>query len=312
MDMNIIIFLLLFLQVYIKKVHITAIWNFPVSAGAYLSRKFKIPYIISPIGTLDPNVIKIKSYFIKKFYYNLISKRDIKGASTIHYTTEYEREKTQEYWGIKNQGFIIPRGIEIHKFEKSDERIFNKIPFLRNKKYVLFLSRINWKKGLDILIPAFYEILKDFKDIYLVITGPDNEGYGEKVKKWVNDYGIDKNVIFTGPLYGEEKILILKNAEIFVLPSYSENFGMAVVEAMASGVPVLISDKVGIYKEVEKYNAGIITQTKMESVCKGIKILLENKDLRSQISESAKKLVKDHYDINKVADEMIKVYEEIL
>jgi glycosyltransferase involved in cell wall biosynthesis len=294
-------------------IHITAVWNFPVFIGAYLSRKSKIPYIISPIGTLDPHVVKNKSYIVKKLYYNLISKRDLKKASLIHYTTEYEKHKTEKYFKIKNKGVVIPRGIEFEEFEKENKNlIFEKIPYLKNKKYILFLSRINWKKGLDILIPAFHKISKDFKDIYLVITGPDNEGYGKKVRKWVKDYELEKRVIFTGPLYGEEKISILKNSEIFVLSSYSENFGMAVVEAMACGIPVLISDRVGIYKEVKRYNAGIITQTNEESVYKGIKTFLENRSLAQKISGNAKRLVKDYYDINKVAEKMIKIYEKVI
>lgn len=295
-------------------VHITAIWNFPVFAGAYLSRKFKLPYIISPIGSLDPDVVKSKSYIIKKIYYYLISKKYIEKASLIHYTTKYEKEKTERYFKIKNKGIIIPRGIEIPKFENEHNKyvIFDTHPFLKNKKYILFLSRINWKKGLDILIPAFYEISKEFKDIYLVITGPDNEGYGRNVKRWVKNYGLERKVIFTGPLYGDEKISILKNAEVFVLPSYSENFGMAAVEAMACGTPVVISERVGIYREVMKHDAGIITKISRESVYKGIKILLENKNFSQKISKNAKKLVKEYYDINKVVENMIRIYEKII
>ncbi len=293
-------------------VHVTAVWNFPIFAGSYVSRKFKIPYIISPIGTLDPYVFKRKSYILKKIYYNLILKKDLEKASLIHYTTEYEKEKTEKYLKIKNKGIVIPRGIELKEFEYSNDSIFERFHFLKNKKYILFLGRINWKKGLDILIPAFYEISKIYKDIYLLIAGPDNEGYGEKIKKLIKNYGIEDKVIFTGPLYGKEKISAFKNAEIFVLPSYSENFGLAVLEAMACGKPCVISNKVGIYKDVEKYDAGIIVETNPRSLYNGIQILLKDENLKRRISENAKKIVKNEYDIEKVAEKMIKVYEDIL
>lgn len=293
-------------------IHITAIWNFPVFAGSFISRKFKIPYIISPIGTLDPDVFKRKSYVLKKIYYNLISKKNLEKASLIHYTTEYEKERTEKYFKIKNKGIVVPRGIELEKFKNQDDSIFNRFSFLKNKKYILFLSRINWKKGLDILIPAFYKISKEFKNIYLLIAGPDNEGYGNKIKKLIKDYGIENKIIFTGPLYGNEKISVFKNAEIFVLPSYSENFGLAAVEAMASGTPIIISNKVGIYKEIKRYKAGIVVETNIESLYNGIKILLKNNNLKKEISENAKKIVKNEYDIEKVADKMIEVYENIL
>ncbi|MEO0241395.1 MAG: glycosyltransferase, partial [candidate division WOR-3 bacterium] len=155
-------------------------------------------------------------------------------------------------------------------------------------------------------------ISKIYKDIYLLIAGPDNEGYGEKIKKLIKNYGIEDKVIFTGPLYGKEKISAFKNAEIFVLPSYSENFGLAVLEAMACGKPCVISNKVGIYKEVKKYNAGIIVETNSRSLYNGIQILLKDENLKRKISENAKKIVKNEYDIEKVAEKMIKVYEDIL
>ncbi len=293
-------------------VHITGIWNFPVLAGSYVSRKFKIPYIISPIGTLDPDVFKRKSYIFKKIYYNLVSKKDLEKASLIHYTTEYEKEKTEKYLKIKNRGIVLPRGIELKEFEEFDNSIFNKFYFLRDKKYILFLSRINWKKGLDILIPSFYEISKEFKNIYLLISGPDNEGYSKIIKKTIKYYGIEDKVIFTGPLSGKEKIGILKNAEIFVLPSYSENFGLAAVEAMACKTPVIISNKVGIYDEVRKNKAGIVVDTNPESIYKGIKFLLENHKVKEEISINGRKLVERYYNIEKLAEKMIRIYEEIL
>ena len=113
-------------------------------------------------------------------------------------------------------------------------------------------------------------------------------------------------------LTGREKLEVLAGSDIFVLPSYSENFGMAVVEAMACGLPVVISNKVGIYREVEENKAGIVVDPNAESLYKGIKLLLENPELKKEIAVNGRKLVEEYYDIDKVAERMIEAYEEIL
>lgn len=293
-------------------VHIHGIFSFIEINVSILSQKYNKHYIISPRGSLSLELVKRKSRYLKMIYLKLIGKRIFESSSGIHVLTEYEKEEVAKFkFNLKNI-YVVPNGIKLSEFDSANEEIFKIFPFLKNKKYILFLSRINWKKGLDILIPAFYEISKIYKDIYLLIAGPDNEGYGEKIKKLIKNYGIEDKVIFTGPLYGKEKISAFKNAEIFVLPSYSENFGLAVLEAMACGKPCVISNKVGIYEEVKKYNAGIIVETNSRSLYNGIQILLKDENLKRKISENAKKIVKNEYDIEKVAEKMIKVYEDIL
>ena len=113
-------------------------------------------------------------------------------------------------------------------------------------------------------------------------------------------------------LVGEDKISALRESDVFVLPSYSENFGMSVVEAMECETPVVISNKVGIYKEVERNKAGIVVEINADSLYKGIKLLLDNPSLRKEISVNARKLVEEYYNIDKVAERMIEAYEEIL
>ena len=149
--------------------------------------------------------------------------------------------------------------------------------------------------------------------MYLVIAGEDDgDGYKDTVKKWIKNYDMENRVIFTGMISGYDKLSAFVDAEMFVLPSYSENFGMSVIEAMECGTPVVISDKVGISKEVEENNAGIIVKTNPESIYAGIKNLLDNSSLRRKIAENGKNMVKEYYDIDKVSDKMIKMYEEVL
>jgi glycosyltransferase involved in cell wall biosynthesis len=320
-------------------IYILALWNYPVAATAYLCRKFGKPYVISPRGLLYPNTFSSKVW--KKLpYYVLIAKKDLKSAAAIHYTSEDEAEKCHRAFNLPSMPIVIPNGIELseHYGLRSKNGLKKHYPHIDGKKVIIFLGRISWKKGLDILIKAYGLLLQQRKDVHLLIVGTDDEGYGSKIKRLITNEGLEyldldynnKNlakplyssksiqefksvqVTFTGMLEGKQKLEVLSCSDVFVLPSYSENFGMAVIEAMACGVPVVISNNVGIYRDVEGYRAGIVAENDPKSLCEGIRILLDNETLREEIARNGNRLVRDRYDINKVAEMMIKAYEEIL
>ncbi len=288
-------------------IHITAVWNFPVLAGAIISLIKKKPYIISPRGTIYKETIEFKSTSFKKLYLNIFAKHYLNKAAGIHFTTDDEKEKVTEYLKLKALSFVIPNGIDISSIALSAERK----AVINDKKYLLILGRIDKKKGFDVLIPAFERIASEFDDLNLVIAGDDTAPYANEVKKMIEDLKISENIIFAGQVIGDDKWALYKNALMFVLPSYSENFGMSVVEAMACGCPVVISDKVGIFKEVEQNKAGIIVKTTVESVKEGILELLNDEKLRNTIAANGKAMVEKYYDIDMVAAEMIDVYERI-
>lgn len=275
------------------------------------------PYVLSLRGSLMKNAYKLsKLIMLKKIIFmKLLGKKIIHKASLIHVMCQKELEDFLEFFPeLKYKVSIIPNGLNLNEFQNipSKKEFTCKYPVLKNKKYILFLGRLHKIKGLDLLIKAF-NILSREDDLCLVIAGDDDgDGYGNRIKKMVKNFNLKDRVVFTGMLSGDDKLSALYNAEVFVLPSYSENFGMSVVESMACGTPVVISDKVGISKEIEENNAGIVVKTNAESIYAGIKNLLDNPDLGMRISENAKKMVKDYYDIDKVADKMAKAYRKIL
>lgn len=288
-------------------VDITAVWNFPVLAGALISLIKKKPYIISPRGTIYKETIELKSTAFKKLYFNLFAKHYLNKASAIHFTTEDEKEKVTSYLKLKASSFVIPNGVDLNRITQSAVPKSNLI----GKKYLLILGRIDKKKGFDLLIPAFANVATKFNDIQLVIAGNLETSYYHSIIPFIQKYGISDRVIFTGEVTGDDKWSLYKNAFMFVLPSYSENFGMSVVEAMACGCPVVISDKVGIYKEVSDNNAGIIVKTTVESLQVGIHKLLNDEQLRIKIASNGRAMVEKFYDIDKVADAMIVQYKNI-
>lgn len=293
-------------------VHITAVWNFPVLVSAYYCIKFKIPYIISPRGVLHQAAIGSKSTLIKKIYYKLLAKKYLQKAASIDYTSLIEKEQSELILKHPNST-VTPNGIELTEINNSrNNALINKLKLSDVPKYILILGRINKIKGFDLLIPAYKEVLSRYNDLTLIIAGDDSVPYASNIKKVILDLNMSDRVIFTGEVKGNDKWSLYKNAYMFVLPSYSENFGMAIIEAMACGCPVIISDKVGISKEIKENNAGVIVQTNVNSIAEGITALLNDSELRNKITSNGKTMVEKYYDIGKVSEQMINKYKRIL
>ncbi len=298
-------------------VHITGVWNYPIFAAASCAKKHKKPYMVSPRGTLYKETFfggSVLSKIKKSIYWPLVAKKIIKNSESLHFTTQDEAEKTIEFLNLKNNYFIVPNGLDLGQFLKDlPQKGYFKSKYLPlGNDYILILGRLSWKKGFDILVPAFAEILKEYPNLYLAIVGPDEKNYQKTIKKLIQKNNIKDRVIFTGLLKGKEKLGAYLDAKAFVLPSYSENFGMVALEAMACGLPTIISNQVGIYKEVEKHQAGLIARTNPKSISWALLNVLKNPKLASSLSENGKNLVKQVYDIKEVAKNMAKEYDKIV
>jgi glycosyltransferase involved in cell wall biosynthesis len=297
-------------------VHLSPVWNFPTLVGSLISYIKKKPYIISPRGTLYEESFNIKSTLLKKLYYKVFVKKIINNAKALHYTSEDEMVKVRSYLKIYNSNsFVIPNGIEIADFNNLPTKGYfrKKHSISDNIRCILFLGRIHYKKGLELLIHSFKEIINEGQaDLLLVLAGFDNDGYQQKLIELIAKCNLENRVKFTGPLNGREIPEAFVDAELFVLPSYSENFGMSVIESMICGCPVVISDKVGLSEEIKKSNAGLVVNLNVQSIKSGITTLLGSKLLKNNISSNAKKLVKDKFDINNVAADMVNQYNLIL
>ncbi len=295
-------------------VHIHGIYRFPQAITAYFCRKYGLPYIIRPHGSLSPYLFNSKRRKLRKRLYEyLIENRNLNNASAIHYTTEEEMILAKPL-GFQSNTFINPISIDLSKYNNLPVKgLFRRKYNIDNsKKIILYFGRINFVKGLDILISAFAKTLNRFQNILLIIAGPDNEGYQAQVEEWIKNEKIGTNVIFTGMLMGADILELLKDADIFVLPSYTENFGIAVAEAMACGLPVVVSNKVNIYREVLKARAGIVTNCDSSEISDAFIQLLENKKTRSILGNAGIKLVQEKYSPDKVVKNVIKLYNEVL
>jgi len=293
-------------------VHIHSVYMFHTLAAAAACRRHKIPYIIRPHGTLDP-FLERRGSFKKSLYMRLLERRNLDRAAAIHYTSEEEMRLAHGPLGIRSPAVVVPLGIDPVQFANLPHPsvFYRRFPETQGKRIVLFLSRLNFKKGLDVLVDAFAQ-LSDLQDAHLVIAGPDEGGYGERVRRWVADRGLNERTTFTGMLRGQDKFAALAAASMFVLPSYTESFGFAVFEALAAGVPSLISDQVHFAHDIALSEAALVCDCTADKVASSIRRILDDPALAARLRANGPKLVRERFTWHHVVLELIPVYRQAL
>lgn len=246
--------------------HIHAVFNHSSIATAHISHKNGVPYIVRPLGTLDPWSMTQKS-LRKRLFWQISGKGIMDNAAAVHYTSEAEKNATESSLGL-NHGKVIPLGVESMSSTGKPA----------GDPYVLVLSRLHPKKGLDVLIDAFLSLLEtpQFAEWRLVLAGDGPVEYVSTLKAKASS-SKDK-IVFAGWVDGDEKNALLSGASLLVLPSYQENFGLCVMEAMAQSVPVLVSPNVNLAAEIAAANAGWIAPIDQAALVKTLAEALADKD----------------------------------
>jgi glycosyltransferase involved in cell wall biosynthesis len=247
-------------------VHIHGVFSHPCIVAARACRREGVPYIVRPLGMLDPWSMGQKP-FRKKLFWQLAVKKMLRGAAAIHYTAQPEMEAAQNSLKLE-RGVVIPLGVELEPMPDSNalHTFRQQHPSLKSNPYVLLLSRLHPKKGVDLLLKAFLDLTreKQFGEWKLVLAGEGPESYVETLKRTVQQDGGHDRVLFPGWLEGIKKSSALQDASLLALPSHHENFGLCVMEALAHGVPVLISSYVNLAPEIKEAGVGWIVP--LESV----------------------------------------------
>lgn len=268
-----------------------------------------VPYILRPHGTLDPYT-RARHRLGKALLDRLFQARVLRDAAAIHYTAEDEMRLAAGHDGGA-PGVVVPLGLDPSLVTGGDAARFRAhFPETGDRRIVLFLSRLHEKKGLDLLIPAFADLAEE-RDLHLVLAGPDG-GMAKAARAMLAAHGMTGRATVTGMLEGQAKRDAYAAAEIFALTSYSENFGIVVVEAMAVGLPVLISNRVNIWREVETAGAGEVVECRLESVAKGLAGLLDDPATARTMGEMGRALVARRFAWDRVADALIAVYASVL
>ena len=293
-------------------VHIHSLYLFHDLIAGHYCRSYGVPYLLRPHGTLDPYLYRRhrwRKYVMEAAFEN----RNIRQAAALHFTSEEEERLARPHIG-DTPGVVVPLGVDLREFRDlpAPGRFRERFPEIGQKEIILFLGRINFKKGLDLLVQALARVVRKRQDLHLVVAGPDDDGWGVRVKGWLQQEGIADCATFTGMLVGEEKLAALRDARMFVLPSYSENFGMAVIEAMACGLPVVISDRVNIWREVEAAGAGLVVPCAADPLAAALERLVAEVDTAADMGRRGKELVARRFQWDSIVLDLQEVYSGII
>ncbi len=276
------------------------VWNFPFILSAFFARWWGIPYVIFPHGSLYQETVYLKSSRIKKILYFLAVKKMLKKAKWICFTTQDEELKVKEFLQIPLNAFIVPNVVKSADFAHLPVRGKWREQFSIPSESILLLhlGRINQKKGIVFTLHALRNLLDKGHDVQFLLAGGDEGGYQAQIKNKISELQLEKVVHFTGLLNREESLQAFSDSDLFVLPSLSENFGISIVEAMYAGLPVLISNQVGIAPDVEKNDAGIVLDIKgIElKLSTALEKLVLDPNRRTQLALKGKSFAQSHYD----------------
>ena len=290
---------------------INGIWQYHSFGAARTLRKMGIPYFVFTHGMLDPwfkHTYPLK-HLKKWLYWPWAEYRVLRFARAVLFTSEDERLLArQSFWLYRANEAVVSYGTASppSNEEHCREVFFDFASSLRNKRIMLFLSRIQEKKGCDLLIGAFARIASQDPSLHLVMAGPDQTGWKVVLESQAQELGIADRITWAGMLQGEIKWGAYYAAEAFVLPSHQENFGIVVAEALACGLPVLISDKINIWREIAEDGAGLVDADTVDGTTRNLQRWLSmNLNERQGMATKARASFQHRFTVRAMASSLL-------
>lgn len=290
-------------------IHLHGLWLYPLWCAGWLAQKLHKPYLMMPHGSLSPASLK-KSYWKKMIVGRLIERPLLKRSNAIVATSQSEENAIRAY-GLSNPVHIMPIGLDCEPIDQGrrNDLLLKSIGCDPGKKHLLYFSRISPMKGLDLLAEAWNDLKDDRWQ--LIIVGPDDRGYTGEVRRLYEKHILKGSVVMHGPIYGMDKYDILKSVDAFVLPSRSENWSIAVAEALAAQLPVLCA-KGAPWQCINEIGAGFWVDVNVEGVLDGLRrIFGMNDSQRCAMGANGRKWVEDNLRWNVIAENIIGFYKQI-
>ena len=287
-------------------VHAHEIWPYTTLAAFRAARTHARPFVLTPHGELNERHLRYKR--LKKWCYRkLVLDRVLRQTNALHAVARNELAHASQL-GHLTPVFHIPNGVTPPQPNDSmrSAAFFHEHPTLRNRRLILFMGRLHPMKGVEILSRSFLTIASSFPDAVLIVAGPD-EGERHKMDSIFDSAGLTHRVLFPGLITGDKKQNILDAADVFVLPSYFEGFPNSVLEALANGIPVVISEQCN-FPEVAAAGAGLISPLNPAQLSSAIGRILSSDDRRRTMGAAARKLVSEHYTWDNLAQAMVDQY----
>jgi glycosyltransferase involved in cell wall biosynthesis len=292
-------------------VHIHGLWQTHLRRGAAVARRCRVPYLVAAHGMADPWALRHKAWK-KRMYTWLVERRNLSGAACLHALSEPEVDHLREFAPAMPVA-LVPNGVDLAPFDDLPERavLERRHPELAGKRVVLFLGRLHRKKGLDLLGEALRALGHRYDDLHLLVAGRD-EGARAELADRAAAAGLSDRITWLGHVSGRAAREAWGAADLFVLPSYSEGFSMAVLEAMAARKPVLISTACH-FDEVGRCGAGLVVEPEAASVIEGLRALLESGPaVLAAMAERGRMLVEGDFTWDRQAARLRDVYRWLI
>ena len=285
--------------------HLHGLWEQSTALGADAARALHLPYVLSAHGMLEPWALKQRAWK-KRAYAAFCERANVAGAVCLHALTRAEASQYVEF-GARAPIAVIPNAVEV-PIVRDAQPFWAKFAELEGRRVVLFMARLHPKKGVGLLLEAWASVAVQFPQAHLVIAGPDEAGERTRLETMVTQRGLHGSVCFAGMLRGDMKWSALAAAEVFVLPSYSEGLSVAVLEAMAMGLPVIVTHACNM-PEVAEHGAGLLVDASAAEVAVALRQLLDRTPFdNGAMGACGEALIRDRFSWPVVARQMAEVY----
>lgn len=287
--------------------HIHGIFSCLSSLTMAMGRIKKIPYIVRPLGQLCTWSME-QGARKKQLYLNLVERNNINHSQAIHLTSEQE-QKELSLLNFKTKNFILPHGLSLPPLiNNARQKLRCHFNLPEDEIIIIFMSRLHEKKGLEYLIPAL-SALKSQK-FTLIIAGSGTPEYEQKIDKLLVDYEIKNRTICPGFVNGDLKNLLLQGSDLFTLTSHSENFGIVVLEALAVGLPVILTPGVALSSIIQDYDLGYVPELNIDSITQSFKDFFEHYQDRKNLKQRARNLIIEQYSWDSIANQLASIYQQ--
>lgn len=286
------------------------LFSFAPTCAAAIARFKHVPYTVRTMGQLTPWALN-QSRLKKQIYTNLIERHNLNRAAAIHCTTPAEAEDVRHF-GLQTPTITLPLGVTPPVIlDQPQRQLRQQYNIAADVPVILFLSRLHYKKRPDLLLKSLAQLNRQGHHFHLIMAGSGEPDYLAELQELVAALGLAEWVAFPGMVTGTAKDLLLQGSDLFVLPSYSENFGIAVAEALVSGLPVIITPGIQIAPEVAAVKAGLVVEGEWMLLANAIAQLLTSPQLRQTLGENGRQLAKSRYSWMAIAQNLIPAYSAI-
>lgn len=294
-------------------VHVHALFSFSSYAAARAARRSGVPYIVRPLGVLNRWGLENRRRILKQGSLRVVELPILRGAAAIHYTAEAERQEAAaahpDIAAVRS--VVVPIPVEFAPASTSTEG-HERFPITQGRRVILFLSRLHEKKGIELLLQAFAQFRADFPDALLVIAGEGEPGYVASLRGKARSLGCDNEVFWPGFVAGKDKAALLAAATCFVLPSFSENFGIAAAEALAAGVPSVLSDQIAIARDAGREEAAVLVPCDAAVLATALRQVFESENLRGRLRDQGRAFIARHFSMEAVGAALIELYASVV